>query len=85
MEHDPLDPPDWRRGVLYWKPTSDGREVGVYPLLWGRAMIYRGPLGDEIGFDESWYFDTIEEAVIVCMAWDGESKGIPKHLTEIFA
>lgn len=69
--------PPWRPGVVYFKPTSDGREIGVYPEIPGTGKLYRGPLADDIGFDQSWRYETVQDAIDAAKAWDGESEVPP--------
>lgn len=68
--------PEWRPGVVYFMPTSDGREIGVYAELFGEARLYRGPLASD-GYEESWRYGTVVEAVQAARAWDGESEAPP--------
>lgn len=75
--------PEWRPGVVYWKPTSDGREIGVYAEIFGSGKLYRGPLGDDSGFDEAWRYHSVLEAIAVAREWDGESREPPGDADEV--
>jgi len=76
--------PEWRPGVVYWKPTSDGREIGVYPLLFGAGLLYRGPLAEYHGYDQSWRFPRVVDAIETARSWDGEGDmPHPETVTEV--
>lgn len=49
----------------------------MYPEIFGAAKLYRGPLGDEFGFDEAWRYDSVLEALEAAREWDGESSEPP--------
>ena len=75
MSTAPDETPAWRPGALYHRALTDaedglvtGREVTVYPLLFGRARVCEGPLGDEFGYDSATDYDTPEEAIAAAKA-----------------
>jgi hypothetical protein len=67
------DLPDWRPGVVFWKPLDDGNEVCVYPTVTGGGLVCKGPLADQFGYDESWMYGALVDAREAAMEWDGES------------
>lgn len=74
--------PDWRPGAIFHKPVLDedglatGREITVYPLLWGNGRLCEGVLA-EITYDQEWSYETIGEAVHAAEEWDGREGTSP--------
>lgn len=75
--------PEWRRGAIFWKPLADGREVTVYPLLYGAGRLCVGPLGDQWGYDIAYLYERSEEAVEAAKDWDGEASEHPAGFQKI--
>lgn len=60
-----------RFGALYRRELDDGREITVYPLLFGYAKVCIGPADCTVGFDDSWSYYTSRQAINAAKAWDG--------------
>lgn len=69
--------PEWRPGAVYWKPLADGREVTVYPLMFGEGKLCVGPLADPIGFDDGFVYAELQLAVEAAQEWNPEVDEIP--------
>lgn len=70
--------PPWRRGVVFWQPTGDGREVVVYPQLFGAGQVCLGPIDpSDIGFDKAWMYRTLDEALEAAENFDPETQDRP--------
>lgn len=75
--------PDWRPGAEFWKPLADGREVTVYPLLYGKGRLCVGPLADPDGYDIAYRYESVAAAIGAAEAWDGEESVNPPDFEEI--
>lgn len=75
--------PDWRRGAFYWRPTIDGREVTIYPLLFGAARLCIGPLADSHGYDMAFHYEDHPKAIKAADEWDPEESDMPAGFTVI--
>lgn len=64
--------PSWRPGAVYWKPLPDGREVTIYPLIYGKARFCVGPLADPKGYDVGYRYASIDAATKAAEVWDSE-------------
>jgi hypothetical protein len=62
-----------RPGTVYQGFLPDGREVCVYPLLFGAGQITLGPADCPVGFDVIWEYEKWEEAVEAAEEWVGLS------------
>lgn len=68
--------PDWRPGAVYHRALTDsddlatGREVTVYPTLFGGGRLCEGPLAAD-GYTESFMYEVLSHAVYAAVAWDG--------------
>lgn len=77
--------PEWRRGAYAWAPLADGREITVYPLLFGAARLCVGPLADEYGYDNAYMYDSLRDAMIAAETWDYEKQQHPPDFVKIEA
>lgn len=77
------DVPTRRRGSLATRLLEDGRELTLYPMLFGNTRLCIGD-PDESFYDQGWcYHDTVA-AVIELATWDGvgEPAGYYKRVGE---
>jgi hypothetical protein len=75
--------PAWRKGAFYWRPLLDGREITIYPLLFGAARLCVGPLADEGGYDMAFRYEQHSDAVNAADEWDPEKDDMPEGFTVI--
>jgi hypothetical protein len=64
-------------------PLLDGREVTIYPLLFGAARLCVGPLADEYGYDIAYLYDSLRDASIAAENWDPEVSEHPDDYVKI--
>lgn len=68
--------PEWRRGAIYHRAMTDaqglvtGREVTVYPTLWGAGRLCEGSLAADV-YDHEYWYETVSEAVHAAENWSG--------------
>lgn len=74
-KHHPV--PEWRKGAFYWRPLLDGREITIYPLLFGAARLCIGPLADEHGYDMAFRYESHGAAIRAADEWDPETDNVP--------
>lgn len=79
----PNQVPDWRPGAEFWKPLSDGREVTIYPLLYGKGRLCVGPLADPDGYDIAYRYESVEAAIEAAQRWDEEADEHPEGYEKI--
>lgn len=60
---------DMREGALAQKLLPDGREVVLYPLIYGCQVVVGSP--DSEVFDNCWHYDHAEVAAKAMLEWDG--------------
>lgn len=75
--------PEWRHGAFYWRPLLDGREITIYPLLFGAARLCVGPLADEGGYDMAFRYEQHSDAIAAADEWDPEEQNMPEGFTVI--
>jgi hypothetical protein len=75
--------PDWRPGAEFWKPLADGREITIYPLLYGKGRLCVGPLADPDGYDIAYRYESVGAAVKAAESWDGEKTEHPEDYEDI--
>lgn len=58
-----------RRGSAHQYPLPDGREIVVYPQLFGAGLLCIGPQDCPIGYDRAWRYETLYEALEAALRW----------------
>jgi hypothetical protein len=74
---EPFNPRDRRPdgspwGSIYWRDLGNGREIVVFPLLFGMAKLGEGPLG-ECYMDTFYEYGNAILAMAAAVTWDGVS------------
>lgn len=73
-----MNVPEWRSGAVFHRALTDadglmtGREVTVYPTLYGSGRMCEGTLAAEI-YDHEFLYESVGEAVHAAEEWDGVS------------
>lgn len=64
---------------LMYRDLDDGRLLAVVPLLFGQASLTIGPGGDNYdgGFSDCWWYDSVVDAMLVCLFWNIEKNPEP--------
>ncbi|NAE18009.1 hypothetical protein [Enterococcus hirae] len=59
----------------------DGRELVVWPLLWGQACLNIGAGPGSLFYDDEWHYPSLSEAIGAAIDWDGtgEPNGWHRH------
>jgi len=66
--HNTVTWPEERPGSLWHYHLPEGREIVVYPLLYGEARLCTGRI-DRDGWERAFDYKTTEEAIRAAEAW----------------
>ena len=59
-----------RPGSMGWRDMHDGRELTLYPMLFGNVRLCIGVQGAET-YDDGWCFQDLDAALEAFANWDG--------------
>lgn len=65
-----------RNGSIFHYHLPEGREIVVYPLLFGEAVLCTGRI-DRDSWEHGYYFRTRQAAVDAAMAWTDTTEAPP--------
>lgn len=68
-----------RPGAVFQGFLPDGREVCVYPLLFGAGKITLGPADCPVGFDTYYEYDDLQAAIEAAHIWVGMTVDSTPH------
>jgi hypothetical protein len=67
-------------GYLRPKPLPGGRYAAIEPKVFTHAIVV-GRIGERVGYDDTWCFETLDKATAALAVWDGtgEPQGWIRH------